>query len=205
MLYILIFFFNTVKTRRDRLKQPKFVLRCVQLMVGLACPIGLKAIQRVPKTSPARATARSGIWTSADGGVRLPPPVRSSFRQRFPPRPARFVASSAPSPLTSQRLVQKNSLIRQFSLRPGEPMAAVSAPSSGPTGATHTRPRALHGLRDPPWPTHKSIPPRPPRPQVLDPSIASIASIASLASLAPLSPHATASIMPHLHPATDPL
>ena len=65
MLYILIFFFfNTVKTRRDRLKQPKFVLRCVQLMVGLPCPIGLKAIQRVPKTSPARATARSGIWTS---------------------------------------------------------------------------------------------------------------------------------------------
>ena len=56
--------FNTVKTRRDRLKQPKFVLRCVQLMVGLPCPIGLKAIQRVPKTSPARATARSGIWTS---------------------------------------------------------------------------------------------------------------------------------------------
>ena len=33
------FFFNTVKTRRDRLKQPKFVLRCVQLMVGLPCPI----------------------------------------------------------------------------------------------------------------------------------------------------------------------
>ena len=57
-------FFNNVKTRRDRLEQPKFVLRCVQLMVGLACPIGLKAIQRVPKTSPARATARSGIWTS---------------------------------------------------------------------------------------------------------------------------------------------
>ena len=50
-----------MKTRRDRLKQPKFVLRCVQLMVGLTCPIGSKAIQRVPKTSPARATARSGF------------------------------------------------------------------------------------------------------------------------------------------------
>ena len=47
-------------------------------------------------------------------------------------------------------VVVENSLIRQFSLRPGEPMAAVSAPSSGPTGATHTQPRALHGLRDPP-------------------------------------------------------
>ena len=32
-----------------RLKQPKFVLRCVQLMVGLACPIGSKVIQRVCK------------------------------------------------------------------------------------------------------------------------------------------------------------
>ena len=34
------FFFTTVKTRRHRLKQPKFVLRCTQLMVGLPCPIG---------------------------------------------------------------------------------------------------------------------------------------------------------------------
>ena len=37
---LLFFFFSTVKTRRHRLKQPKFVLRCTQLMVGLPCPIG---------------------------------------------------------------------------------------------------------------------------------------------------------------------
>ena len=52
------------ETRQARTRLSKFVLRCVQLMVGLPCPIGLKAIQRVPKTSPARATARSGFWTS---------------------------------------------------------------------------------------------------------------------------------------------
>ena len=61
-------FEHCVKTRREtrqaRTRLSKFVLRCVQLMVGLPCPIGLKAIQRVPKTSPARATARSGFWTS---------------------------------------------------------------------------------------------------------------------------------------------
>ena len=38
-----------------------------------------------------------------------------------------------PGPLHSSK-----TLIWCFSLRPGEPMAAVSAPSSGPTGASHT-------------------------------------------------------------------
>ena len=36
----LFFFFNTVKTRRLGLKQPKFVLHCKQLPVGLLRAIG---------------------------------------------------------------------------------------------------------------------------------------------------------------------
>ena len=40
--------FTTVKTPRHRLKQPKFVLHCKQLRVGLTHAISYKAIQRVP-------------------------------------------------------------------------------------------------------------------------------------------------------------
>ena len=35
MEMIFFFFLKTVNTRRHRLKQPKFVLRCTQLQVGL--------------------------------------------------------------------------------------------------------------------------------------------------------------------------
>jgi len=36
----IFFYYKTVNTRRHRLKQPKFVLRCTQLQVGLPHAIG---------------------------------------------------------------------------------------------------------------------------------------------------------------------
>ena len=53
--------FNTVKTRRDSLKQPKFALRCKQLLVGLICPIGQRLSSGSLCTGPARANTRSRI------------------------------------------------------------------------------------------------------------------------------------------------
>ena len=50
----IFFFFNTVKTRRDSLKQPKFALRCKQLLVGLICPIGQRLSSGSLCTGPAR-------------------------------------------------------------------------------------------------------------------------------------------------------
>ena len=48
LISFFFFFFKTVKTPRHRLKQPKFVLHCKQLRVGLTHAISYKAIQRVP-------------------------------------------------------------------------------------------------------------------------------------------------------------
>ena len=36
------YYYKTVNTRRHRLKQPKFVLRCTQLQVGLPHAIGVE-------------------------------------------------------------------------------------------------------------------------------------------------------------------
>ena len=50
-----------MKTRRDSLKQPKFALRCKQLLVGLICPIGQRLSSGSLCTGPARANTRSRI------------------------------------------------------------------------------------------------------------------------------------------------
>jgi len=41
------YYYKTVNTRRHRLKQPKFVLRCTQLQVGLPHAIGISDVSYI--------------------------------------------------------------------------------------------------------------------------------------------------------------